>query len=85
MAGPIARSAEDLELLLGVLADADGPVVAGWKPVLPATAAPIGRSPGRLPVGMQIIGPYFEDRSCIEFAKLLAGVAGGFKVPPGFA
>ncbi len=51
---------------------------------LPATAAPIGRSPGGLPVGMQIIGPYFEDRSCIEFAKLLADVAGGFEPPPGF-
>lgn len=52
---------------------------------LPATSAPIGRSPGGLPVGMQIIGPYFEDRSCIEFAKLLAEVAGGFEPPPGFA
>ena len=52
---------------------------------LPATAAPVGRSPGGLPVGMQIIGPYFEDRSCIEFAKLLADVAGGFEAPPGFA
>jgi amidase len=37
--GPIARSAEDLGLLLGVLADAYGPVVAGWKPVLPAPRA----------------------------------------------
>jgi len=52
---------------------------------LPATVAPIGRSPGELPVGMQIIGPYFEDRTCIEFAKLLADVAGGFEAPPGFA
>jgi amidase len=52
---------------------------------LPATAAPIGRSSGGLPVGMQVIGPYFEDRSCIEFAKLLADVAGGFEAPPGFA
>ncbi len=52
---------------------------------LPATTAPIGRSPGGLPVGMQIIGPHFEDRSCIEFASLLADVAGGFEAPPGFA
>jgi amidase len=52
---------------------------------LPATAAPIGRTPGGLPVGMQVIGPYFEDRSCIEFAKLLADVAGGFEAPPGFS
>ncbi|HEV8644932.1 MAG TPA: amidase [Burkholderiales bacterium] len=51
---------------------------------LPAISAPIGRSPGGLPVGMQIIGPYFEDRSCIKFAELLADVAGGFEPPPGF-
>jgi len=50
---------------------------------LPATAAPSGRSRGGLPVGIQIIGPSFEDRTCIEFAKLLADVAGGFEAPPG--
>ena len=52
---------------------------------LPATVAPIGRAQSGLPVGMQIIGPYFQDRSCIEFAKLLADVVGGFEVPPSFA
>jgi amidase len=52
---------------------------------LPATAAPIGRTSGGLPVGMQIIGPYFEDRSCIEFARLLADVVGGFEAPAGFS
>lgn len=39
VAGPIARSAGDLELLLGVLAGADAPARAGWKPVLPAPRA----------------------------------------------
>jgi hypothetical protein len=34
---------------------------------------------------LQIVGPYFEDRSCSEFAKLPAGVAAGFEVPPGYA
>jgi amidase len=52
---------------------------------LPATSAPIQRSRGGLPVGVQIIGPYFEDRSCIEFAKLMADAAGGFEAPPGLA
>jgi len=32
VAGPIARSAEDLGLLLGVLADAGGPVVSAGNP-----------------------------------------------------
>lgn len=49
---------------------------------LPATSAPVGFSRGGLPVGMQIIGPYGEDRTCIEFARLLAEVLPGFQPPP---
>jgi amidase len=50
---------------------------------LPATVAPIGLA-GGLPVGMQIIGPYLEDRTTIDFAKKLADVIGGFQPPPGY-
>jgi amidase len=52
---------------------------------LPATAAPAGRTPEGLPVGIQIIGPHLEDRTTIDFAARLAEVAGGFVAPPGFA
>ncbi|WP_309644074.1 amidase family protein [Phenylobacterium sp.] len=38
---------------------------------LPATSAPIGASVAGLPIGVQIIGPYLEDRMTIEFARLL--------------
>jgi amidase len=48
---------------------------------LPATAAPIDRSATGLPIGVQIIGPYLEDRTTIAFAKLLEREFGGF-VPP---
>jgi len=48
---------------------------------LPATAAPIGRSPAGLPIGVQIIGPYLEDRTAIAFAGLIEREFGGF-VPP---
>lgn len=48
---------------------------------LPATVAPVGRSAG-LPVGVQIIGPWQEDRTCIGFAGALAEVIGGFQPPP---
>jgi amidase len=48
---------------------------------LPATAAPIDRSAAGLPVGVQIIGPYLEDRTTIAFAALLEREFGGF-VPP---
>ena len=38
---------------------------------LPASAAPIGFCDKGLPVGVQIIGPQFGDRTCIELAKLI--------------
>lgn len=48
----------------------------------PATSAPIGRTDDGLPVGMQIIGPRFGDRTTIAFAAALAGVIGGYEPPP---
>lgn len=50
----------------------------------PATVAPVGRTPGGLPVGLQIVGPYLEDRTTIDFAARLAALVGGFTPPPGF-
>jgi amidase len=51
---------------------------------LPATTMPIGLGSSGLPVGVQILGPYFEDRTTIAFAKLAEREFGGFRVPPGF-
>ena len=51
--------------------------------MLPATVAPAGRTAGGLPVGVQIVGPYLEDRTTIEFARLIAPRVGGFDAPPG--
>ncbi|MGH2442848.1 MAG: amidase family protein, partial [Chloroflexota bacterium] len=50
----------------------------------PATAFPAGQSADRLPIGLQAIGPYLEDRTPIAFAALLAEEIGGFVPPPGF-
>lgn len=52
--------------------------------LLPATAAPIGRTPQGLPIGMQIVGAYLEDKTTIEFARLLDGITGGCNTPPGY-
>lgn len=49
---------------------------------LPATAAPVGRTAGGLPVGLQIVGPYLEDRTTIDVARRLADVVGGYAPPP---
>jgi amidase len=51
---------------------------------LPATVAPVGLSDSGLPVGIQIIGAMFEDRTTIDFAKGLSELIGGFVVPPGY-
>lgn len=50
---------------------------------LPSTSAPVGRTAAGLPVGVQIVGPYLEDRTTIAFAEQLAAVIGGFQAPPG--
>jgi amidase len=49
---------------------------------LPATVAPVALSDDGMPVGIQIIGPYLEDRTTVKFAGLLEKVCGGFNHPP---
>jgi amidase len=47
----------------------------------PATAMPIGRDADGLPIGMQIIGPFLEDRTTLAFAALVERAFGGFVAP----
>ena len=54
-------------------------------PGLPATAAPAGRTPDGLPIGVQIVGPWLEDRTTLELARLIEREFGGFVPPPAFA
>ncbi|MFO1410141.1 MAG: amidase [Steroidobacteraceae bacterium] len=49
---------------------------------LPATALPTGRRVDGLPVGMQAIGPYLEDRTPLRFAQLVERELGGYRAPP---
>lgn len=49
---------------------------------LPATVAPLGRTTGGLPVGVQIIGGYLQDRTTIAFARQIEREFGGFARPP---
>ncbi len=52
--------------------------------LLPSTVAPIGTSAGGLPVGVQIAGAQYDDRTTIDFARLLEQEWRGFVAPPGF-
>ncbi len=52
---------------------------------LPATVIPVGVADDGLPVGLQIIGPFLEDRTCLDLADRLYRLLGGFRPPAGFA
>ena len=52
---------------------------------LPATVAPVGSTDAGLPVGVQIVGPYLEDRTPLAFAEALAPICGEFVPPPAFS
>ena len=52
---------------------------------LPATVVPAGLTARGLPVGVQIVGPQYGDKSCIAFAGLLERAYRGFIAPPDFA
>jgi amidase len=65
----------------------------GWQSVYaslatlsgyPATVFPAGQTSSGLPIGLQAIGPYLEDRTPIRFAALVARKFGGFRRPPGY-
>jgi amidase len=51
---------------------------------LPATVVPVGRTSAGLPVGIQIVGPYLEDRTTLAVARHVEELLGGYGPPPGF-
>lgn len=51
---------------------------------LPSTIAPAGFTPQGLPVGVQIVGPQYADRTTIEFARLLEKEFQAFVPPKGY-
>ncbi len=52
---------------------------------LPGTVAPIGLTPSGLPVGVQIVGPQYADRTTIDFARHLEREYQAFTPPAGYA
>jgi amidase len=53
---------------------------------LPSAVPPVGRTPGGLPVGVQVVSPFLRDREAIHLAGILAEVSGGgYQVPPGYS
>ncbi len=51
---------------------------------LPSTAVPVGHTAHGLPVGVQIVGPYLEDRTTLAAARCVEEALAGFVPPPDF-
>ncbi len=63
--------------------------ILGWAGLtnvvlLPSTIAPMGLSSNGLPIGVQIVAPYLEDRTSIHLAVLMKNLIGGCTSPPDF-
>ncbi|HWF65724.1 MAG TPA: amidase [Acidobacteriaceae bacterium] len=51
---------------------------------LPASVAPVGKSSEGLPIGVQIVGPLYGDRTTIQVAAFIEQMGHGFVAPPGW-
>ncbi len=51
---------------------------------LPATAIPIGLHTSGLPMALQVVGPFLEDRTTLAVARMIERIGGGFVRPPGW-
>ncbi len=49
---------------------------------LPSTVVPVGRTGEGLPVGVQVVGPYLEDRTSLFLGARLGELTGGYQPPP---
>ncbi|HEY7489458.1 MAG TPA: amidase [Streptosporangiaceae bacterium] len=52
---------------------------------LPVAVVPVGRDAAGLPVGVQVVGPFLEDRTVLDLAVRLGRVLEGYAVPPGYS
>ena len=50
--------------------------------LLPSVAIPAGQTTDGLPVGVQVIGPYLQDRRLLRIAALIDEAGPGFASPP---
>ena len=49
---------------------------------LPSTVVPVGATAAGLPVGVQVVGPYLEDRTPLDVARRIDRVLDAYRVPP---
>ena len=52
---------------------------------LPSTVVPIGLTPSGLPMGLQAVAAYGEDRTALRLCQLIEEAFGGFTPPPSYS
>ena len=67
-----------------MMVDTIRPVVHATLLGLPAAVVPVGISDG-LPVGVQVVAPFLEDRTALDVARRIEARLGGFAPPSAFA
>ncbi|MFY9397970.1 MAG: amidase [Desulfomonilia bacterium] len=50
----------------------------------PVVVMPVGRTPGGLPIGVQVVGKRWRDMELLSVARVLDQAAGAFQAPPGY-
>jgi len=48
----------------------------------PAAVVPVGRSPEGLPIGVQVVGPPWEEETVLAVAAEIERACGGWQRPP---
>ena len=51
---------------------------------LPSVVVPVGRTAAGLPVGVQVVADFHQDRTALAVAQRITDVLGGFEAPPGY-
>ena len=51
---------------------------------LPGTVCPLPLHSSGLPLGVQIVGPQFGDRTTLAMGRLVEEIVGGYRPPPGY-
>jgi amidase len=45
---------------------------------------PVGRTAAGLPVGVQVVADFHQDRTALAVAQRVTDALGGFEAPPGY-
>ncbi len=51
---------------------------------LPSAVPPVARTAGGLPLGVQVVAPYLQDRRAVQLAGFIGDLSVGYTPPPGF-